>query len=150
MGELEVIQFIEQQVKTQQGLLIDARTASWYSKGTIPGSINVPFTTFTLNRDSKQLISAMKMFGVIRRDKPLSGLWITLKDSLGLEKKPNEFWDFHLAKDLLLWCNGMWCDQSPRAIKSLIQLGYPAEKLYYFRNGMQGWKILGLTVSIPK
>ena len=109
-GELEVIQFITDYVKTNKGLLIDARTPSWHAKGTIPGSVNI----------------------------------------LGIEKKPNPFWDFSAAKNLLLWCNGMWCGQSPRAIQGLLKLGYPAEKLHYYRDGMQGWKILGLTVSVPQ
>lgn len=149
-GELEVIQFIKDYVKTNKGLLIDARTPSWHAKGTIPGSINVPFTIFALSRNDKQLISTMKNFGVERRKSSASGYWADLKDILGIEKKPNPYWDFSSAKNLLLWCNGMWCGQSPRAIQSLLKLGYPAEKLHYYRDGMQGWQILGLTVSIPE
>jgi rhodanese-related sulfurtransferase len=49
----------------------------------------------------------------------------------------------------LLWCNGPWCGQSPRAIRALISLGYPAEKLYYYRGGMQMWQSLGLTTVLP-
>jgi len=149
-GELEVIQFIKDYVKTNKGLLIDARTPSWHAKGTIPGSISVPFTIFALSRNDKQLISSMKKFGVERRKTSTSGYWADLKDITGIEKKPNPYWDFSSAKNLLLWCNGMWCGQSPRAIQGLLKLGYPAEKLHYYRNGMQGWQILGLTVSIPE
>jgi len=149
-GELEVIQFINDYVKTNKGLLIDARTPSWHAKGTIPGSVSVPFTVFALSRNDKQLISTMKNFGVERLKSNASGYWTDLKDILGIEKKPNPYWDYSAAKDLLLWCNGMWCGQSPRAIQGLLKLGYPAEKLHYYRNGMQGWQILGLTVSIPE
>jgi len=46
----------------------------------------------------------------------------------------------------MLWCNGPWCGQSPHAIRGLLDLGYPAEKLYYYRGGMQAWQSLGLTV----
>lgn len=148
-GELEVIQFIKDYVKPNKGLLIDARTPSWHEKGTIPGSVNVPFTIFALSRNDKQLISAMKKFGVERRETTASGYWADLKDLLGIEKKPNPYWDFSAAKNLLLWCNGMWCGQSPRAIQGLLKLGYPVEKLHYYRDGMQGWQILGLTVAIP-
>ena len=28
--------------------------------------------------------------------------------------------------------------------------GFPAEKVAYYRGGMQMWKILGLTVVVPK
>ncbi|MGD8572392.1 MAG: rhodanese-like domain-containing protein, partial [Gammaproteobacteria bacterium] len=45
---------------------------------------------------------------------------------------------------------GMWCGQSPRAIKGLLKLGYPAEKISYYRGGMQSWQMLGLTVVIPE
>ena len=64
--------------------------------------------------------------------------------------KKTERWDFSHAKDLLLWCDGPWCDQSPRAIHGLISAGYPAEKLYYYRGGMQMWQSLGLTTVMPK
>ena len=58
-------------------------------------------------------------------------------------------WDFSQAKDVLLWCNGPWCGQSPRAIKALLALGYPADKIYYYRGGMQMWQSLGLTTIKP-
>lgn len=148
-GELEVIKFIEENVKNQKGMLIDARTPSWHKRGTIPLSTNIPFTTFSLGRNDKRLIAAMKSIGVERRTEKLEGYWTDLKDVTGIEKKPNPYWDFSNAKNLLLWCNGMWCGQSPRAIHGLIKLGYPVEKLKYYRAGMQGWKILGLSVVIP-
>ena len=67
---------------------------------------------------------------------------------LGGDQK-TERWDFTDAKELLIWCNGPWCGQSPRAIKGLLSLGYPAEKLYYYRGGMQMWQSLGLTTILP-
>lgn len=85
-GELEVIKFINEQVKTSQGILVDARTPSWHAKGTIPGSVNVPFTTFALDRNDKKLIAAMKKFGVARRKTAATGYWTDLKDILGIEK----------------------------------------------------------------
>lgn len=148
-AELEVLSFIESYVKTNRGLLIDARTPSWHAKGTIPGSVNIPFTTFSLSRNDAKLIAVMKTLGVERREEMLSGYWTDLKDAIGYEKKPNAFWDYSDAKRLLLWCNGMWCGQSPRAIQGLLKLGYPPEKLLYYRSGMQGWQVLGLTVSMP-
>lgn len=148
-GELEVIQFIEDYVKTHKGMLVDARIPSWYKKGTIPLSTNIPFTVFSLDRDDKRLIAAMKKIGAERRTEKLEGYWTDLKDITGIEKKPDPYWDFSHAKDLLLWCNGMWCGQSPRAIQGLVKLGYPVEKLKYYRAGMQGWKILGLSIVIP-
>ena len=43
VGELEVIDFL----KNKAGILVDARTTDWHLKGTIPGSINVPYTEVT-------------------------------------------------------------------------------------------------------
>jgi hypothetical protein len=55
-------------------------------------------------------------------------------------------WDCSNAKTVLLFCNGLWCGQSPTAIRAMLREGYPASKMLYFRNGMQGWQSLGLTV----
>jgi hypothetical protein len=46
VGELELLQFVKGHVEKGTGLLIDARTPDWHQKGTIPGSINIPFTVF--------------------------------------------------------------------------------------------------------
>jgi hypothetical protein len=49
-----------------------------------------------------------------------------------------------------MFCNGPWCDQSPRALKNLVLLGYPPHKLNYYRGGMQLWQLLGLTAVVPE
>ncbi len=49
--------------------------------------------------------------------------------------------------EIVLFCNGPWCGQSPTAIRRIIEAGYPAEKIRYYRWGMQGWRMLGLTVA---
>lgn len=54
-------------------------------------------------------------------------------------------WDCSNAKKVLLFCNGMWCGQSPTGIRAMLREGYPAEKILYYRDGMQGWSTLGLT-----
>ncbi len=55
-------------------------------------------------------------------------------------------WDCSGAKEVLLFCNGLWCGQSPTAIRAMLREGYPASKILYYRNGMQGWESVGLTV----
>ena len=55
-------------------------------------------------------------------------------------------WDCSNAKQVMLFCNGLWCGQSPTAIRAMLREGYPASKILYYRNGMQGWQSLGLTV----
>jgi len=146
VGELEVVDFISKDVKQKTGIIIDARTAGWHKKGTIPGSVNIPFTIFAMDETDPELVAAMKSIGVKQKSTSSNddSFWSWASDD---DKNAN--WDFSNAKDLVLWCNGMWCGQSPRAIKSLLKHGYPANKINYFRGGMQTWLILGLTVVKP-
>jgi rhodanese-related sulfurtransferase len=137
VGELELIDFLRNQVTKGTGVLIDARTPDWYLKGTIPGSVNIPFTVFTVVPDEAD-----------ERGKAQLRLRETLRQ-FGVKTGALGTWDFSEAKDLLLFCNGVWCDQSPRAIKGLLALGYPVSKLKYYRGGMQEWMVLGLTVVTP-
>jgi hypothetical protein len=44
----------------------------------------------------------------------------------------------------------MWCGQSPTSINALLKFGYPADKIKYYRDGIQGWAILGLTLVSGK
>ncbi len=127
VGELEIIDFLQKKVSKGHGLLVDARIPEWHNKGTIPGSVNIPFTLFSAkNPYLDDLLSV-----------------------LGAERAGQGDWAFDDAKELLMFCNGPWCDQSPRAIAGLLEIGYPPEKLYYYRGGMQNWSVLGLSTSIP-
>ncbi|WP_455205310.1 rhodanese-like domain-containing protein [Kaarinaea lacus] len=151
VGELELLNFIETKVNNGTGVIIDARTPSWHEKGTIPGSINIPFTTFAEDKNHLVKNVALGKLGVRKKAKPsfIGNMWNSVQKLIGTNSG-NGKWDFTDAKDILLWCNGMWCGQSPRAIHGLLELGYPAEKIYYYRGGMQSWQILGLTVVIPE
>lgn len=126
VGEIEVIDFIEQTVAQGRGLLIDSRLPEWFQKGTIPGAVNVPFSTLEPSNPYRDQIL----------------------EALGARKVGSR-WDFSGALDLLMFCNGPWCDQSPRAIRNLTNAGYPPEKIRYYRGGMQLWLLLGLTVKVP-
>lgn len=98
------------------GKLIDGRTIEWHLEGTIPGAINMPYTEMA-NR----------------------------LDEIGCTGSEGN-WDCANAEEVLLFCNGPWCGQSPMAIKAMLREGYPAEKIMYYRGGMQAWHSLGLTV----
>ena len=100
----------------ETGIVVDARTIDWHIRGTIPGSKNIPFT---------EIASRL--------------------DELGCTKNAGK-WDCTNAEEVCLFCNGLWCGQSPTAIRSMLKEGYPASKIRYFRNGMQGWESVGLTV----
>lgn len=126
LGELEVIAFLETEVASGKGILMDSRLPEFYQKGAIPGAVNVPFTT--LDPANPYLEPILEALGAVRQG---SG------------------WDFAQAQSLALYCNGPWCEQSPRAIRNLLDVGYPAAKLKYYRGGMQNWQSLGLTVVEP-
>lgn len=126
IGELEVMDFLDGPVRKGEGLLIDSRVPEWYVKGSIPGSINVPFSTL----------------------EPTNPYRDEILGALGA-KKIGSGWDFSGAYQLALFCNGPWCDQGPRAIRDLLSVGYPAEKIKYYRGGMQVWLVLGLNTVSP-
>lgn len=44
----------------------------------------------------------------------------------------------------IFFCNGPQCAQSPWAIEALLEAGYPAETILYYRGGMHDWLTLGL------
>ena len=98
------------------GKLIDGRTLEWYLEGTIPSAINMPYT---------QMADRL--------------------DEIGCTGSAGK-WDCAKAEKVLLFCNGPWCGQSPMAIKAMLREGYPADKILYYRGGMQAWHTLGLTV----
>lgn len=127
LGELELLDFMTREVPQGQGLVVDARLAEFHRIETIPTSVNIPFT-------------------VIKAENPQID---RILQALGARSSGGKPWDFAGAKTLALWCNGPWCDQSSRAIKALLRLGYPAAKLKYYRGGMQAWKLLGLTTVVP-
>jgi len=153
VGEAEIFRFMERQLALGTGMLIDARTPSWYEKGTIPGSINIPFTVFSGDANNPETIAALEKVGGVRRGEvgAMTREFEKAMAPLGLfgANAKTDTWDFTNAKELVLWCNGPWCGQSPRAIKGLIDHGFPPEKISYYRGGMQMWKILGLTVVVP-
>ena len=150
VAELEVIKFMETVLYRGDGVLIDARTPSWHKKGTIPGSVNIPFTKFEKDATDFELSEIFESFGAVERDEVNPVLRMVEGFGLLDGNQKTDRWDFSEAKELLLWCNGPWCGQSPRAIHGLLKAGYPAEKLYYYRGGMQMWQSLGLTTIAPK
>lgn len=131
IGELELLDYLQRAQSDPSIMIIDSRTPDWVAKGTIPGSVNLPWTELDPEHGANSLtISAI------------------LEERFNARLN-NEIWDFAEVKTLVLFCNGMWCGQSPRNINTLLQLGYPAHKLKWYRGGMQDWSILGLTVIKP-
>ncbi len=131
VAELEVLSYMKQRDLGDQSILIvDARMPVWYKKGTLPDSVSVPFNKINKSKgaDEVSIADALEIFGATEGDKG---------------------WNFDNAKTLILFCNGPWCGQSPLAISGLLGEGYPADKLKWYRGGMQDWEILGLTTVKP-
>jgi rhodanese-related sulfurtransferase len=68
-----------------------------------------------------------------------------MTERFGVKEGDDGELDFSEAKTLVLFCNGIWCGQSTSNIGTLMQMGYPAEKLKWYRGGMQDWVSAGLT-----
>ena len=131
IGEVEMIDYLMRMSGGDNSILVvDSRTADWVKKGTIPGAVNIPWTSLNPAKGADPISIGEIMedrFGV----KSLEGLW-----------------DYSSAKTLVMFCNGMWCGQSPNNIMNLLKFGYPAHKIKWYRGGMQDWEILGLS-TVP-
>jgi rhodanese-related sulfurtransferase len=146
LGELEVIDHV---VRMQQGeniLVIDSRTPDWLERGTIPGAVNVPFTELTPSKGAttEGIMNIMlNQFDVLLKSDADE---FTVDEAIASGTVDAVF-DYSNAKILVLFCNGMWCGQSPASMDTLIKFGYPKSKLKWFRGGMQTWNILGLSTT---
>ncbi len=131
IAEREVIHYIAKMSGGDSSILVvDSRTPDWVKKGTIPGAINLPWTKLNPAKGAD----------------PVSILEI-LEDQFGVTESEGLL-NFSKAKTLVMFCNGMWCGQSPNNIKNLLKIGYPAHKIKWYRGGMQDWEILGLS-TVP-
>ncbi|NKB36485.1 MAG: rhodanese-like domain-containing protein [Gammaproteobacteria bacterium] len=129
IAELEVLNYLSSISKGDDSILvIDSRTPDWLRNGTIPGSENIPWTQLNVGHGADPFEMAD-----------------LLENRFGARIQEG-IWDFSNVKTLILFCNGMWCGQSPSNIRTLLRLGYPASKLKWYRGGMQNWENLGLTV----
>lgn len=100
-------------------MVIDSRVEPDFKGGAIPGAVNIPYTQ-----------AADRL------------------DELGCELDFDGFiCDGDAVKSVALYCNGPWCGQSPTAARRMIKAGFPAEKIFYYRGGMQVWRMLELTVT---
>ena len=131
IAETEVIGYLQKMADGDNTILVvDSRTPDWVKKGTIPGAKNIPWAKLNPAKgaDPISIMEIMeKEFGVTESEGLLN---------------------FSNAKTLVMFCNGMWCGQSPNNINNLLKFGYPAHKIKWYRGGMQDWEILGLS-TVP-
>lgn len=130
IGELELIDYLKRAAAGEPILIIDSRTPPWTERGIIPGAIIIPYTRLDPAQANPGAVAELLEleFGAVRLD----GLW-----------------NFGAAKTLVLYCNGPWCGQSPTNLRALLDLGYPAHKLKWYRGGIQTWEQFGLTTQKP-
>lgn len=130
VGELEVLKFLKLlDVAPEEYAIVDSRKPSWYQEITIPHSINIPYTDIAFDEHFPEDF-----------EKNLNLLNVSVdKDKL----------DFSKAKKIIIFCNGSWCEQSARAIGELVKLGFPKDKLFWYRGGLQDWIGLGFTTIKP-
>lgn len=95
--------------------VVDLRSSHFYFEETIPFAINIPYTDVRFNLDE-----------------------------LGCEEE-GRVWDCTDAVAAYIFCNGPACTQSPIGIREMIELGFPVEKIFYYRGGMLVWSALGLS-----
>lgn len=126
-GEVEVLTYIKQMQNDKTMLMIDTRDEEWYGYRSIPGAINIHYVYIMMSKSfPEEFKQALVRFGVLGTKKP---------------------YDFSHAKTILLFCNGAWCSQSPKMIKALLSLGYPPEKMKWYRGGMDDWLGLSMTTT---
>lgn len=106
-------------LQTPDIVVADGRKPDQYAKYTIPGAINLPFT---------DVEGALEALGC---------------------KRNGDGWDCGAARKVAMFCNGAWCGQSPTAIRKMTEAGFPPDRILYYRNGMQGWLLQGLSVWTP-
>lgn len=126
-GELEVLVFMKQMQTDDSMMLIDACKEDVYDYRTIPGAVNMPFHHFKERKSFEfEFEEHLKELGVSISEQD---------DSL----------DFTKAKTITVFCNGPWCSLSVSMIEVLLDIGYPPERINWYRGGMQAWLRAGMT-----
>lgn len=118
LGELELLDFLESHVAAGTGLLIDVRPPAAFAAATIPGAVSIPEA-------------------ILRPENPYRA---DLLAALGVAGS-----DASAAYDLVLFADSAAVQDAPDALNFLRDTGYPADKLHYYRAGLQGWSALGLS-----
>lgn len=100
-------------------LLIDARKASDFGSGTIPGAVNCQVSSGDPRLDATEVEASMAK----------------LKECLPLVNTDP-------AKPILTFCNGVTCWRSPKMALALKKMGF--REVQWYREGMNDWDTKGL------
>jgi len=124
VGELETLAFINKLKEKKSRLVIDVRKSKAYKEETIPGAINLPYSM--LIDGSPYQKEVLKL--------------------LGSGKKIKKKWFFKHPHQLLIFGENAFSSTASDSIHQLINLGYPKDKILYYRGGIRTWKASGLTL----
>jgi rhodanese-related sulfurtransferase len=150
IAELSMLDYLKKVADGDNTILVvDSRTPDFVERGMIPGAI--PISWKKLNpKEGATTDGIVEILTTKFGAKLADGA-----DAISVDEAVAEggdaigkVFDYSGAKTLVMYCNGMWCGQSPANIKTLLSFGYPASKLKWYRGGMQDWEILGLT-TVP-
>lgn len=124
VAEPDVLEFLITAVGRSEGLLVDARMPPDRALGYIPGSVSLPHET--IEDDTEFRVEILKALGA----RTFDGLY-----------------NFADAQQLVVFDNGPTQNDAGILISHLLEVGYPAKQIWYYRGGMQVWSVLGLTVQ---
>lgn len=122
IGEVELLKFMTDKVNKKKGLLVDLRTKADYKKESIPSAVNIPA------RVKDDPVKVEKILKV-----------------LGAKRNADGTLDTSSVLEVAFYDDGLWSAKSSEFIQKFLDLGYPENKIYYYRGGIQMWKILGFT-----
>lgn len=126
-GPVEVLGFLQDKAAAGGGMLLDVRLPKGFAGGHLPGAVNLPFVTLSAPDPLRAEI--------------LKAIGVAVSDDGTL--------DFAAAPSLVLYGDGPFSNDAVQAVQSLLEAGYPAEKLIYYRGGLQEWLLFGLTTAGP-
>jgi hypothetical protein len=104
LGELELLDFLENRVSGGTGLLLDTRVPAEFATGSIPDGVNVAVAT--LDPENRFRDDILRALGAVAQ----------VDGSL----------DFTNA--LTRYSGGVWSNDAPNAIRHLMAAGYPANR----------------------
>ena len=122
--ESQVLDFLVDMVGNNEGLLVDARMPEGRALGYIPGSVSLPHETLAPENQFRDEI--LKALGA---------------------RAFEDVFNFVDAQSLVVYDNGPTQNDAGVLISHLLEVGYPPEKIRYYRGGMQVWSVVGLTVQ---
>lgn len=125
VGESEVLDFMGTSLKKSAGLILDNRNPGSFAAMTIPGSVNIPGFILDKGLENSHVINIIKLLGAT---------------------KTGSGWNFDNARKLLLFGEGPLVKDSYNSVRKLLEMGYPGEKIFWYRGGLSAWKNTRLTV----